>query len=205
MIQFGFDQATSQRLLSNYNQFIGLHTSMNTRITNWLDSTGADLILRGIKSILGTEQMGMTMDAKYAERKLENPFLVRIAGKAALQPGILSGALYYGMEARVDALGILVYVKNARAGTRARTFQRTADPAEYLSRLRESEGKPRKQMTDKQAQGLRNVRVANINEYAGILNERTHFMMKGFKVIEREFVAKFEAMLVDELSNALGG
>jgi hypothetical protein len=96
-------------------------------------------------------------------------------------------------------------VGNLQGSTRAATFQRSADPAAYAQRVREQAGQPMKKRSEGALAAAYRVRIADVTEYALILDRRTNFLLKGIRVAERDFITGLENELIDELAYRLGG
>ena len=208
MITIDFDPQSTRMIEQMSHTMLnqtGMYMRMHQRLQNYFEGEGLDILIQGVQSILGTSQMGLNLDPEYAARKMDNPFVVRIPGKALLQPGILSATLYHSITGRASRTGVDVFIGNLRGSTRAGTFQRSADPAAYAEKVRAKAGQIRKPQSENAMAAAYRVRLADVTAYAAILDSRTQFLKKGIKAAEPQFVQRLEEALLDELSFILTG
>lgn len=207
MFRVDFDPDTTDtvhRMAQNMSHG-GIGEAIRLRMGNYYDGDGMDILIRGVQDVLGTAKMGITLSEAYAERKLANPFVAYIPDKLPTQPGILSGTLYRSITGKASGTGVNIFIGNVRGSTRARSFQRAADPAAYLQKVREAAERPRQQQSETAMEAYRRVRISDVNTYADILNKRAHFLEKGIASAEGAFVDGLANTLMDEIVYQLGG
>jgi hypothetical protein len=136
------------------------------------------------------------LDPEYAKRKLENPFMYRVAGKDADQPLILSGTLYNSFTVTVSQNSVSVGIQPSLiASRRALGFQfrrQATGLSDNAREIRRSIASRRK---------ITPINATYVAEYAQKWEDRTHFMEKALRQAEPVLVE----LLGEYISNAIEG
>lgn len=156
------------------------------------------IVINAIHDVLGHSSL-YKLHEEYARRKEENPFKFTPPGKDPDQPLILTGTLYHSLHASVDAGGAYITVSSIPVmGGMARGFQFRNDmhKAETIKKSKDRRPYVRRQkMTN----------AANVAEYAGKWEEKTHFMEIGLAKAEPELVARLQELMYGAYLGVLGG
>ena len=75
-----------------------LEGDIATRVMRRFAVEAGPAIVNHIRTIIGTDEMGLILSANYAKRKPRMPEFRRYPGKSTDQPGILSGDMYENID-----------------------------------------------------------------------------------------------------------